>query len=197
MVADVINRIKQDLNNNFLIVDNWFNCNNVLLDYIPQNGGWTVRQILEHIYLTNFFLLILIKKGTVKAIEKARKQELVDIPFDYDLNLTNLSMIGEHKSFVWTRPSHMEPKGEISTGEIRILLNVQLQESLNCLDQMPNGEGVLHKTMMTVNNLGKIDLYHYIYFLSQHIKRHIKQMEGIKAEMEGNIKNILNKNGVY
>lgn len=197
MITDVINRIKQDLNNNFLMGDNWFNCNNILLDYIPQNGGWTVRQILEHIYLTNFFLLILIKKGTVKAIEKARKEELVDVPFDYDLNWTNLSMIGEHKSFAWNRPAHMEPKGEMSTGEIRILLNVQLQECLNCLDQLPNGEGVLHKTMMTVNNLGKIDVYHYIYFLSQHIKRHIKQMEGIKAEKERNMKNILNKNGLY
>jgi hypothetical protein len=51
-----------------------------------------------------------------------------------------------------------------------------------CLDQLKNGEGVLHKTMMSVNKLGKIDVYHFIYFLVQHAKRHIGQMEKIKGE---------------
>jgi hypothetical protein len=35
---------------------------------------------------------------------------------------------------------------------------------------------------MSVDELGKIDVYHYIYFLAQHAKRHLMQMEMIKAE---------------
>lgn len=35
---------------------------------------------------------------------------------------------------------------------------------------------------MIVNNLGKIDVYQYIYFLSQHAQRHIAQMERNEGE---------------
>ena len=63
-------------------------------------------------------------------------------------------------------------------------LDSQPQECLGCLHKIPNGEGILCKTMMTVNNLGKIDVYHYICFLAQHAERHITQMEKIKIGME-------------
>lgn len=35
---------------------------------------------------------------------------------------------------------------------------------------------------MTVNNLGKIDVYQYIYFLAMHAQRHVEQMEKIETE---------------
>ena len=35
---------------------------------------------------------------------------------------------------------------------------------------------------MTVNDLGKIDVYQYLYFLAQHAKRHVGQMEKVEAE---------------
>jgi hypothetical protein len=50
------------------------------------------------------------------------------------------------------------------------------------LQSLQGGEGVLYKTMMSVNNLGKIDVYHYIYFLVQHAKRHLTQMERVEIE---------------
>jgi len=81
-------------------------------------------------------------------------------------------MIGEHNSFKWNRPEHMEPKGVLSLSEIRSNLKRQMQECLSLLDRIPNGEGVLYKAMMSVNGLGRIDVYHYIYFLVQHINRH-------------------------
>ena len=59
-----------------------------------------------------------------------------------------------------------------------------MSECLSCLDQLKNGEGVLHKTTMSVNDLGKIDVYHYIVFLVQHAKRHLVQMDKIKIEFE-------------
>jgi hypothetical protein len=35
---------------------------------------------------------------------------------------------------------------------------------------------------MTVNGLGKIDVYEYIYFLARHAQRHITQMVGNEIE---------------
>jgi len=65
-------------------------------------------------------------------------------------------------------------------GDIKATLKLQLDECLFLLKQLENGEGVLYRTMMSVNGLGKIDVYHYIYFLCQHAKRHTTQMKQIK-----------------
>jgi len=182
MIREVINRIQNELNSAFDDLFNWFGSNGQLLDYRPSNHGWTIRQVLEHISLTNHFLLILIRKGVIKSIEKASNTDCTDLLINYDLDWDKLKMIGEHRSFEWNRPEHMEPTNEIPLSDVKIILEQQLQECLLLLDQIPNGEGVLYKTMMSVNNLGKIDVYHYIYFLVQHLNRHLAQMKKIKYE---------------
>jgi hypothetical protein len=35
---------------------------------------------------------------------------------------------------------------------------------------------------MSVNNLGKLDVYQYLYFLSLHAQRHLQQMNKIEEE---------------
>ena len=65
-----------------------------------------------------------------------------------------------------------------------VKLNEKLNDCLHLLSQIENGEGVLHKTTMSVNGLGKIDVYHYMYFLVQHARRHLLQMENIQTEIE-------------
>ncbi len=184
MIQDVIDKIKNDLTDTFNNVDVWFNSEDVLLDYLPQNGGWTIRQILEHISLTNHYLLILIRKGIAKSIEKSRIMDYSNLLQGYDLDWEKMRMIGEHNSFAWNRPEHMEPKADLALNAIRIKLNQQAKDCLSLLNQVPNGEGVLYKTKMSVNDLGKIDVYHYIYFLIQHAKRHLTQMNKVKMEFE-------------
>jgi len=152
------------------------------LNYQPPGGGWTIRLILEHISLTNRFLLILIRKGADKAITRAKAIDSSDTQDDYDLDWGKLNQIGIHQSFNWNRPEHMEPTGITDLAEVKNTLHLQKSEALSYLNQLKNGEGTLYKTMMTVNNLGKIDVYHYIYFLVQHAKRHIGQMEKVKTE---------------
>ncbi len=49
---------------------------------------------------------------------------------------------------------------------------------------MKNGEGLICKTTMTVNELGKINVYEYIYFLSLHAQRHITQMKNNELEKQ-------------
>ena len=184
MIRNIIERIKKESIKTFDDLFYWFECDDKLLDHLPANGGWTIRQVLEHISLTNHFLLILIRKGTIKSIEKASNTDYSDLLVNYDLEWDKLKMIGEHRSFEWNRPEHMEPTNRILLRDVKISLEQQLQECLSLIDQIPNGEGVLYKTMMSVNNLGKIDVYHYIYFLVQHINRHLRQIEKIRLEFK-------------
>lgn len=67
----------------------------------------------------------------------------------------------------------MEPKGEMDLIRVKSLLEREINECKDILFEIKNGEGILYKTTMTVNDLGKIDVYQYVYFLCQHAKRHI------------------------
>ncbi|NIF07133.1 DinB family protein [Chryseobacterium sp. Tr-659] len=177
-----IQDIKTHLKLTFDHVDGWFEKDKSILNYQPSNGGWTIQQILEHIYLTNFYLLILIEKGCVKAMKNSLHLELESEIKNYNFNKEKFDKVGEYGAFEWIRPEHMEPKGELSPDNIRRLIT---QQSLTCLDYleiMKNGEGLLYKTTMTVNELGKINVYEYIYFLSLHAQRHLTQM--MKNESE-------------
>ena len=175
-IAFQLNIIRETLIKVFSETQNWFTKNDSLLKFKPINEGWTILEILEHIYLTNFFLLKLIEKGYQKSLKNLDNLNLETELVGYNFLNNQLENIGEHQSFIWIRPEHMIPKGEISFEEISINLDLQLRQCLEYLDNLPNGEGVLYKTTMTVNGLGKIDVYQYLYFLAMHIQRHLSQM---------------------
>ncbi|WP_205508543.1 DinB family protein [Longitalea arenae] len=182
MVTQVVNKIEIELKQTFDELFKWFNIDNELLHYAPDNTGWSIRKILEHVSLTNHYLLMLIRKGTKKALERSKKQEFSGMLAGYDLDWERLKPIGQHRSFAWSRPGHTEPRGRMPVAKIRYELEQQLKQCCMLLSTLQHGEGVLHKTMMSVNNLGKIDVYHYIYFVVQHAKRHITQMEAVEIE---------------
>lgn len=163
-------------------VNEWFAIPDDLMHYTPANGGWTIREVLEHISLTNHFLLILIRKGVEGSLQRSMTADYSNLLADYDLDWQKLQMIGAYQSFDWHRPDHMEPTGTITLPEIQNKIQMQYDQCMKYLDQLDRGQGVLYKTMMTVNNLGKIDVYHYIYFLALHAKRHIAQMNKILEE---------------
>lgn len=184
MIHDVIKKVGLDLTSTFNEVFVWFDCASDLREYKPANGGWNINEVLEHIVITNHYLLILIRKATIKSVEKAKTENFDNLILKYELDWNKLKAIGEHKSFVWNRPVHMEPTGKLSMEEVSIKLQDQLTECLDLLSRLSHGEGVLHKTTMSVNSLGKIDTYHYISFLTQHAKRHLAQMNKVKLEFE-------------
>lgn len=179
----LIKDIKAHLKFSFDEVDKWFEKDKTTLNYQPSNGGWTVQQILEHIYLTNFYLLILIEKGSKKAMRNYRNLDLNLEIENYTFNKENFEKVGDYGAFEWIRPEHMEPKGKLNLNEIRSLISQQYHQCLNYLDLMKNGEGLLCKTTMTVIGLGKINVYEYIYFLSLHAQRHVTQMKNNELEL--------------
>jgi hypothetical protein len=184
-ISALIVNIRTLLQNTFAAVDGWFDKPSALRVYSPNNGGWSIDLILEHIGLTNHFLLILIDKGTQKALNKSAQVDLQEVLATYSFQQEKLDQIGVHLSFPWARPEHMEPSGHKSLIEVRQQLQAQLQQCLDTLDRLKNGEGVLYQTTMTVNDLGKIDVYQYLYFLAQHAKRHVGQMEKVELEFLG------------
>lgn len=184
-VFDFIATIHTTLHQQFAAVDTWFDQPIALRQYQPNQGGWIIDQILEHIGLTNHFLLILIEKGTRKALNLAATQmNWQEALSSYHFPQEKLDQIALPQAFQWIRPVHMEPQGFKSSVEVREQLHGQLQQCLNTLDQLRNGEGILYQTTMTVNELGKIDVYQYLYFLAQHAKRHVAQMENVAMEFK-------------
>lgn len=185
-IRSVINEIRFRLTDSFNEVDSWFDIPEDVLRFRPDNGSWTIEQILEHISITNHFLLILVEKGAEKALHRAKTENVEEALKTYTFHREKLDEIGIHKSFPWIRPEHMEPAGNKAPEEIRGLLKMQLKQCLDVLDRLGNGEGVLCKTTMTVNELGKIDVYEYLYFLAQHAQRHITQMKNNKSGFMNN-----------
>lgn len=186
-MQNVILQLRYEITDAFAEVDKWIGCDDKLVNYIPRDGRWSIRKILEHITLTNHYLLILIKKGTDKALKVAGKKN-VHVVDNYQLDWKKLESIGVPGSFYWNRPDHMDPTGELNNLQIIQRLGLQLKECLDCLDKLKNGQGTLYKIMMSVNDIGKIDVYHFMLFLAQHARRHIVQMQHVKLEFES-IKN--------
>lgn len=176
-IEEIITEIRNHLKDTFARIDCWFDKPEAVRNFRPEAGRWTIEEVLEHIALTNHFLLILIDKGAQKAINKATTADLKAELEQYVFHRDRLDEVGIHQSFSWIRPEHMEPKGEKNSSEVRAWLNEQLNHCLDVLEQLKNGEGILYKTTMSVNALGKIDVYEYLYFLSQHGIRHIAQMQ--------------------
>ncbi|WP_211093115.1 DinB family protein [Chitinophaga polysaccharea] len=180
---NVIQVVREALLTNFRELDQWFEKDQALLHFKPDRDQWNIREVLEHIALTNYFLLLIINKSTRRALERKKTGHTVILPADYQDKFDQIDVIGS-KSFGWVRPEHMEPTGFKDMAEIKALLKQQYAQCMYNLSLLKNGEGVLVFTNMSVNQLGKLDIYQYIYFLTKHIERHIRQMQRLQKEYE-------------
>lgn len=184
-IDDIIHTVETSLRTSFSNTYVWFGKDDNLLFYKPANGTWSIAEILEHVSLTNHFLLLIINKTTAKAIKRSLNADAVTVPDNYMEMLRRVDEVGKHKSFTWIRPEHMEPIGK-KLSDVRLLLDAQLEQCVTNLHSLCKGEGLLVHTTMTVNDLGKIDVYQYLYFLAKHIDRHITQIQVVETEFENN-----------
>lgn len=182
-MRNVIQVVREALLTNFRELDTWFEKESALLHFKPNLDNWNAREVLEHISLTNYFLLLIINKSTRRALDRKRNGYTVVISADYSEKFREIDVIGS-KSFGWIRPEHMEPTGLKDLSEIRALLKQQYAQCMYNLSLLKNGEGTLVFTNMSVNHLGKLDIYQYIYFLTKHIERHIRQMQRLEKQQE-------------
>lgn len=136
-------------------------------------------EVLEHLTLTNRYLMLVIRKGCDRALRRAARGAPEP---ETESDLTLLDPIGRRGSFTWERPEHMVPSGTRPPGEIRHLMREQVRECLDILGRLAGGPGALHRVRMSVNDSGKLDLYQWLYFLAQHARRHLAQMAANKSE---------------
>jgi hypothetical protein len=176
-IQSTILKINRELISSFALLDGYFDRDEKFL-HERIGDRWNAAEILEHLMLTNQYLLILIEKGAARALSLAQEdRSFILAANSYELASPALLDVGVHKSFEWENPRHMEPGGNRALKEIRNELRDQLHRCLWVLDSLRRGEGILYKTTMTVNNLGKLDVYQYVYFLVLHMKRHLTQLE--------------------
>lgn len=174
-----IEAIRGALGSVFADLDAWLDRSERLRRFRPASGGWSIEQVLEHVTLTNRFLLLTAAKWAAIAEHRARRGDAIP---NGESDLDRLLVIGERGSFGWRRPQHMEPSGLPTAAEIRLTLLAQSAECLSLLERLRGGVGALCRVTMTVNALGKIDLYQWLFFLAQHARRHQQQMAAVDAE---------------
>lgn len=165
---NTIRRVHDELIATFDRLDTYFDFPLKVREYRPWVDAWTIDEILEHITLTNHFLLITLQKSLKKVLKRVQSKPIIAQESD----LERIVQIGDPDAFIWLRPKHMEPTRQISSHDVRYKLRQQKDECLWILNQIRRGEGSLHQVRMSVQNLGRLDMYEWLYFLIQHARRH-------------------------
>lgn len=173
-----IAKVRETLRAVFAEIDGWFDRPPEVRSFHPSEGGWTIDEILEHVTMTNHYLLLVIRKSAGKALSRAARQGPVAFG-ESDLRL--LEPIGERGSFPWPRPDHMVPTGKAPPGEVRSLMRGQVLECHEILGRLGGGEGSLHRVRMSVNDSGRLDVYQWLMFLALHARRHLSQLAANEA----------------
>jgi NAD(P)-dependent dehydrogenase (short-subunit alcohol dehydrogenase family) len=166
-------RVRSALDEVALELDRWCAAPAELLARRRSPQAWSGSEVLEHVTLANRYLLLTLEKHTVRAVRRARSAVVAASESD----LERLARIGERTSFPWQRPGHMAPTGAVQPVEARVELARQFAAARAHLDALANGAGTLAHVRMRVDELGSLDLYQWIYFLAQHARRHVAQLE--------------------
>ncbi len=143
-------------------------------------GGWSIDEILEHVALTDHFVLLLIEKGARKALARGSAGAAPADPARYVERFHVIDRVGE-PAFAWTRPDHMQPTGGVPWEEVRDKLRAQRAQALDTLDSLGQGQGSLHTTRLAVGPIEVADVYEFIYFLAVHAARHAAQIDRVRA----------------
>ncbi|QDV05433.1 hypothetical protein Poly30_09300 [Planctomycetes bacterium Poly30] len=151
----------------------------------PEPAGWTGAEVLEHVALTDHFLLRLVQKiGDKAAMRAERGNAWPTDPPEFD----HLEAIAarEHS---WPHPEHMTPTGELDLAEIARRLGADLAFAHAWLDRQPSGEGTLHRIRMSVvGDAGaeddRLHLYHFLAVIELHARRHGAQLARLRNAAE-------------
>jgi len=54
--------VRQALRDIFAEMDAWFDRPETVRQFEPASGGWSVNEVLEHVTLTNHFLMLTLRK---------------------------------------------------------------------------------------------------------------------------------------
>ncbi len=150
-------------------LDGWFSIREDILNMKPLDGSWSIAENLEHVSLTNHYLLIIIDRHLQKAIDKSTS---LDLEQSGHIRFNEIEEIRDRNKFEWKNPKHMTPTGGLPLHDVQEKLQNQFAQCCEMISRTSKGEGFLVQVNMSVNNLGKMNMYEWLYFLAQHALRH-------------------------
>ena len=160
-----------------------------VLYYQPLNGGWSIYQVLEHVMLANHFLLRIVNKQAEKTMQWANRIDNKIKLQPYVLDTGKLKSMELNGSYIWVPQRYTEPVGDTPLLELKISLHDQLKQAVELLENEK-----LLKAIEDSYVAGKIDALHYLYFLAQHMQRHLGQVSRLKKEFNhGQRKSLYNE----
>jgi uncharacterized damage-inducible protein DinB len=133
-----------------------------------DEGSWTIMQVLHHLYLMEGS----VAKTIQSIVEKGEKQQVDPKPIELTVN----------RSKKVEAPSFVEPdKGFITLEEIK----EKLKESRNALLQVAesNNKDELKEKAYPHPAFGLLSLEQWVPFIGYHEKRHLEQIEELKAKL--------------
>ena len=145
------------------------------LEARPADGGWTAREVLEHVALTDRYLLILVDKIAVRTRSRlARGDTWPAHPPRFD-HIQGLATRARR----WDAPEHMLPSGSVDAAEVARQLASDRDRCVALLREFPHGEGTLHRIRMSMVDPDddRLDLYQYLEIVRLHALRHVAQIE--------------------
>lgn len=144
----------------------------------PTPEAWSVREILEHVTLTNHYLLILVDKLAAKCRKRLAAGQA---PPSAPSPTADLERIAA-RAFRWPHPEHMTPTAELDRAELDRRLRADRDRCLALLGEFPDGGGALHTIRMSVVD-ARLDLYQFLAVIDLHARRHARQMERNRAAL--------------
>lgn len=147
-----------------------------LLDRRPREGGWSAAEVLEHVCLTDHYLLLLLDK----IADRSRRRLERGLPWPAHEPRFSHLLEAARPTFRWEAPDHMVPGGAWTPEESARRLLEDRARCLSLLDEFPEGEGTLHGITMSVVG-GRLDLYQYLLLLALHAHRHLEQLRRVTA----------------
>jgi hypothetical protein len=143
------------------------------LEFCSKAGAWSNLQIAEHVVLVNRYLLILAEKIADKSRRRLRRGET---PSPSPSRIDHIAKLASG-DFEWPAPRHMVPSGNASIAAIDAGLREQIDRCAALLEEMPGGEGSLHRIRMSaVGEDDRLDLYQFLAVIALHAERHARAM---------------------
>jgi len=144
----------------------------------PAPDAWSIREVLEHVTLTDRYLLILVDKIAARCRKRRGSDASPGAPTASASDLQRIA----GREFAWTHPEHMTPTGRVERAELASRLDGDRARCLGLLDEFADGAGALHSIRMSVVD-ARLDLYGFLQVIDLHARRHVRQMERNRARL--------------
>lgn len=170
-LADAISRIRQSLLNHVS------GLNDAQLSYKPEDGEWSLNDILHHLALTDEAN----GKLTARALRHAQEKNVPPDPTPDESVLHCLDeAVAPLNNTKAQAPDFVRPQAHLSAPESLARLAASREKMLGSIEQLSRYD--LTQLKYPHPFLGELDMYQWILIAGGHEGRHIGQIKRIKAE---------------